>query len=217
MFIRILLLFSLCFPSFCLAESTIQCHCFQDRLFNHRDTSAADPYFLATTQNSFISQIFNVEKRSLVKEKMSGVSGDQLWIRYDVAARSQQKPERIAAMFNHSKSWRKVLRELSLGPEELGGDYWDISENPEQLADLIADRQLVSRLGADSDRVRQWRAAGMSRKEMLLAFLLKGDPVELYQQVRSGRQTWGQLLFLQGYLDGAAIKKLISKKLAMGG
>ncbi|MEA3544945.1 MAG: hypothetical protein U9R69_06965, partial [Thermodesulfobacteriota bacterium] len=72
------------------AESTISCHCFQDRSFNHQDTAAADPYFLATTQNNFLALIYGIDKRAIVKAKMAGTSGSHLWILFDVAKRSQK-------------------------------------------------------------------------------------------------------------------------------
>ncbi len=86
-------------PSLTLAaESTINCHCFQNRTYDHQDRAAADPYFLASSQSSFLSAIYNVEKRALVMAKMSGANNDYLWILYDLAARTGLPAKQIAAV-----------------------------------------------------------------------------------------------------------------------
>jgi len=194
-------------PALTGAESTINCHCFQDRTFNHRDTAAADPYFLATTQNCFISLIYGVDKSTLVKAKMSGTSGTHLWILFDVAARSQQDINTVAKIYSRTKHWGEVFKELHLTPQQLGEKYWQLSNNPEQLADHIVDQQLNHYFSVTADQIEAWREQGMNRKELILTILLKGDPASLYNQVNSRMQTWGKLLFDQGLVDGKAINK----------
>jgi hypothetical protein len=44
----IILIFT--FTGFAMAKSAISCHCFQDREYDPQRADAADPYFLATTQ-----------------------------------------------------------------------------------------------------------------------------------------------------------------------
>ncbi len=199
------LLLLLLIPALTGAESTINCHCFQDRTFNHRDTAAADPYFLATTQNSFIALIYGVDKSTLVKAKMSGTSGSHLWILFDIAARSQQDINKVAKIYSRTKHWEKVFKELHLTPQQLGGKYWRLSNNPEQLAEHIVDLQLSHYFSVTANQIKDWREQGMNRKELILALLLEGDPASLYNQVNSRMQTWGKLLFNQGLVDGKAI------------
>ena len=194
-------------PTLTSAESTINCHCFQDRTFNHRDTAAADPYFLATTQNSFISLIYGVDKRMLIKAKMSGTSGSHLWILFDVAARSHQEINKVDKDYLRTKHWNAVFKELNLTPQQLGEEYWQLGETPEKLADHIVDKQLTKHFGVSAANLRKWREQGMNRKELILAILLEGDPITAYNQVNSGQQTWGKLLFDQGLQDGKAINK----------
>lgn len=209
-FILLLLLI----PTLSAAESTINCHCFQDRTFNHRDTAAADPYFLATTQNSFISLIYGVDKRTLVKEKMSGISGTHLWILFDVAARGQQDINKVSEAYQRTKRWRDAFIELQLSQEHLGENYWQQSSNPEQLADHIVDLQLGQYFSVTANQVENWRERGMNRKELILALLLKGEPLTIYNQVSSGMQTWGKLLYDQGLLDGKAINQELRKQMS---
>ena len=211
--VLICLLFLL-FPTLSGAESTINCHCFQDRTFNHRDTAAADPYFLATTQNSFISLLYGVEKSSLVRAKMSGTSGSYLWILFDIAARSQQEIDKVDKIYGRNKNWDAVFKKLNLTPQQLGEKYWQLGNNPELLADYIVDLQLNKQFGVSTDELRSWHKLGMNRKELILANLLDGDPITLYNQVNSGRQTWGKLLYDQGLLDGKAINHKLKEKMS---
>ena len=143
-------------PALASAESAINCHCFQDRSFNHRDTAAADPYFLATTQNSFISLLYRIEKSALVKAKMSGTSGTYLWILFDVAARSQQEIDKVDKFYGRTKQWDIVFKELKLTPQQLGEKYWNLGNNPEHLADHIVDLQLNKQFGVTVDDIKNW-------------------------------------------------------------
>ena len=63
------LMISLMLPLPALAIPAITCHCFTDRSFNPAKPALADPYFLATTQNSFFAAIFNVDKKNNRHEK----------------------------------------------------------------------------------------------------------------------------------------------------
>lgn len=212
---RILLALTFLFlPTLTGAESTISCHCFQDRTFSHRDTAAADPYFLATTQNSFISLLYGVEKSSLVKAKMSGTSGSYLWVLFDVAARSQQEIDTVDKIYGKNKRWDIVFKELKLTPQQLGEKYWQLGNNPEMLADQIVDLQLIKQFGVSANELENWRKTGMNRKELILAILLKGDPTTLFNQVNSRMQTWGKLLYDQGLLDGKAINRALRNKMS---
>lgn len=211
---KLLLLFFFTFSPLCVsAASTVSCHCFQDRTFNHRDSAAADPYFLATTQNSFISLIYGVDKSSLVKAKMSGTSGTQLWILQDVAARSGQSTTAVADSYSANHSWPEVFKTLGLGPEQVGELYLQLGNQPEQLADHIVDSQLIRQFAVTPAELKRWRRLGMSRKELILAIVLEGDPAELYQRVNSRAQTWGELLDRQGLVDGHAISRQLKARM----
>ncbi len=211
---KFFVLLFLLLPTLVGAESTINCHCFQDRTFNHRDTAAADPYFLATTQNSFISLLYGVEKSSLVRAKMSGTSGSYLWILFDVAARSRQEIDKVDKTYGQSKNWTVVFKQLNLTPQQLGAKYWQLGNNPELLADYIVDLQLNKQFGVKMSDLKNWHKQGMTRKELILANLLEGNPLTLFNQVNSGMQTWGKLLYDQGLLDGKAINRKLQEKIS---
>ncbi len=198
-------------PNYATAESTINCHCFQDRSFNHRDTGAADPYFLATTQNSFLALIYGVDKRNIVKAKMAGENGAQLWVLFDVANRSGKDISQVKAIQAKNKVWAKTFAQLNLPIDQR---YRQLSNDPEQLADHIVDLQLRKYMGASVSEVATWRKLGMNRKELILATMLTGNPADIYAAISSKGQTWGQLLFNQGLLDSDAIKHELKKQMS---
>jgi len=76
----IILLILLPMPA--LAIPAISCHCFTDRSYQPSRPAAADPYFLATTQNSFFAVVFNVEKKNIVIKKQQGCFCDTgCWVK----------------------------------------------------------------------------------------------------------------------------------------
>ncbi len=57
------------------------CHCFSVRDFDPHEPASADPYYLATGQNSFFSIVFNVEKKKVVLAKQKPrATAEGLWI-----------------------------------------------------------------------------------------------------------------------------------------
>ncbi|MEA3544864.1 MAG: hypothetical protein U9R69_06545, partial [Thermodesulfobacteriota bacterium] len=86
--------------------------------------------------------------------------------------------------------------------------------NPEQLTDHIVNLQLRKYFSVTADELKVWRKQGMGRKELILALLLEGSPATLHNQVASGMQTWGKLLYEQGLLDGKAINQKLKRQLS---
>ncbi len=193
------------------AESTIDCHCFQERVFNPQRTFAADRYFLATAQNSFMALVYNLDKKQLVKAKMSGQSADQLWIGNDLAARSRHSVTEIARVYQQSGSWQKVVSQLSIDPEALGPKYLGQLGHPEELSNTIADHQLVTRLGISPERLQKARLAGMTTQQLILASLLNPDPLQEFDALKKSSHSWGEKLFKVGLLDGQAIYQRIEE------
>jgi len=210
---NLIILLLLLIPTYSEAESTIQCHCFQDRSFNQHDVTAADSYFLATTQNSFLSLVYNIDKHYIVKAKMGGASGTHLWILFDVAKRSSNKIDLVKKFFSETHHWDDTLKKLKLVPSKINKEYQRLSNNPEQLADYIVDLQLKTFFGATTAEIDSWRLQGMKRKELILALLLGGNPTATYNRVTSGIQSWGELLFEQKLTDSKAISQKLKKRM----
>ena len=208
-----IILLTFLIPTLSGAESTISCHCFQDRSFNHQNTTAADPYFLATTQNSFLALLYNIDKRNIVKTKMGGEDGTYLWILFDVAMRSGKSIQQIKTKYNINKTWENTIAQIDFldpAPEQL---YLHLASNPENLADYIINLQLIKHFGVPAPAINQWRKVGMTRKELILAVFLGGNPTTNYNQVTSGATSWGKLLFEQGLLDGDSINNELKRRL----
>ena len=208
-----IILLTLLIPTVSCAESTINCHCFQDRSFNHQNTTAADPYFLATTQNSLLANLYNIDKRNIVKTKMGGEDGTYLWILFDVAMRSGLSVDQIKKKYSSNKTWTKTITQiafLSPAPEKL---YFHLASSPENLADYIINLQLIKHFGVTATEINQWRKIGMTRKELILAIFLGGNPATNYNRVTSDAISWGKLLFEQGLLDGDSINKELKRRL----
>ena len=100
---------------------------------------------------------------------------------------------------------------LKLTPKQREKQYWQQGNNPEHLADYIVDLQLSKQFGVTVDDIKSWRDQGMNRKELILSIVLEGEPVTIFNQVNSGMQTWGKLLYDQGLLDGKAINRRLKK------
>jgi len=210
-----LLIFLLLFPTLTFAEeSTLNCHCFQNRTYDHKDRAAADPYFLASSQSSFVSAIYGVEKRALVMAKMSGANNDYLWILYDLAKRTGQSSKQIAAIHKQEKNWTQTFEKLGQSPQSLGQDYCDSGNEPQQLANLIVDDHLIGFFGATKSDIQNWRNKGLNRKEIILGNILDGTPVDLYNQVNSQMKSWGQLLDEQGLKTGKDVTRKLKAQLS---
>lgn len=210
-----LILCLLLFPTLAFAaESTINCHCFQNRTYDHTDRAAADPYFLASSQSSFLSAIYNVEKRALVMAKMSGANNNYLWILYDLSQRTEQPAKHIATIQKQEKNWTVTFEKLGQTPESLGQAYWTLGSKPAQLANLIVDDHLIRFFAVTKTDIQNWRDKGLNRKEIILGNILDGAPVDLYNQVNSKMKSWGQLLDEQGLKNGKAVTRKLKAQMS---
>lgn len=71
-------LFLLVVVTFCMgqvyhatAAGTIQCHCFNNRVYNPAEKFAADAYILATSFNSLLARLAGLPKKQIVMIKMN--------------------------------------------------------------------------------------------------------------------------------------------------
>ena len=183
------------------AASAISCHCYQDRSFDPQRAAAADPYFLATTQNSLLAAVFKLSKKEVVRAKMSGSSGDDLWISHFLAQRTAQSTEQWMAGRSSAGSWGKAVTAAKLSASELGPRVAKAVKEElgdEALARAVAEELLISRAGIDPAVLNALGKASASLQETILAVFLaaqSGQPAsELFQAVQSKNTTWGRLL-----------------------
>jgi len=206
------------FSSPALAVPAISCHCFRDRSFDPERPAAADPYLLATTQNSFISAVFGIEKKTIVRAKMSGASGDELWVEGYVARRGEMPVEKAAAARGDAASWQQALTRLGTAPDALGERFAAAAAGGADetvLAEIAAEEMLQENFGTSPAELVELRATGAGTKEIILAELLSGlskrSAPAIYKGAAEGSETWGELLHRSG-LTAAAIEEAVRRR-----
>jgi len=183
------------------AVPAITCHCFTDRSFNPAKPALADPYFLATTQNSFFAVLFNVDKKTIVMKKQQGTSSDDLWVAYWLASRSTTAAESLLQAKEADKTWQEVAVPLQIPVKTLGSRVAKALNSkapPVRLAEAVVDELFLRyRLLPDTE-LTALRKAGASSQELIIATLIavrtRQPAMQVYGEVKKGAKTWGTLL-----------------------
>lgn len=183
-----------------LAIPAITCHCFTDRSFDPAHPTVADPYFLATTQNSFFAAAFGVEKRTIVVEKQKGVSGDDLWVAYWLATRSGADPDALLQERKSKGSWRQVALPLpiSTSRKDRVAAALKTTSTDEHLANAVVDELLLRFRFHNEAELAALRKAGAGNQELVIAAVIaaktRQPAIQLYREVKGGKTSWGALL-----------------------
>lgn len=195
------LIISLMLPLPALAIPAITCHCFTDRAYDPARPGIADPYFLATTANSFFSAAFGVEKKTIVIKKQKGVSADDLWIAYWLAARSGADPETLLEQRKTKGAWRQVAKPLAIPVRSLGGrvaEALNTNVADERLANAVVDELLLRFRFHSEPELVTLRKAGAGNQVLVMAALIAAKisqpAIQLYREVKEGQTSWGALL-----------------------
>jgi len=195
-------LLSLLFPAAGdLLAAPVSCHCFRDRTFDPASPAKADPYLLATTQNSFFAVAFGIPKRALVQAKMKGVPGDDLWIAYYAGSILRLPPGSLMASKEKIGSWKEVVESRGVPLDPLGGRFLALLEGggkDTELAAAAAGEVLSRTLRIAPDKMDPLLDQGLSTGKIVIATLLARwsgiSAPALLVEVESGRATWGSLL-----------------------
>jgi hypothetical protein len=183
------------------AIPTITCHCFTDRSYDPAKPALADPYFLAMTQNTLFALVFKIDKKTVVIKKQQGVSSDDLWIAYWIAAKSGQSPEGLLQAKTDKGTWPEVIGHVRLPPNTLGvgvSGALNAGASAAVLAAAVVDDLFRSyRLLSDGD-VAALRQAGANNQELILSTVIatktRKPARQFYHEVTTGATTWGTLL-----------------------
>jgi hypothetical protein len=196
--------------NFTWAESTINCHCFQDREYDPQGAYAADPYFLATTQNALLANLFGLSKKDVVRAKMAGANADSLWIGHYLAKMNGNTYDEIKSLISKGEGWGSVVKQLNIDPEQLGPLFVASLDYPKKLAMIVVDEQLMENLDVEMLQLQQLRGQGADNQQTVMAVFLGQlsipEPVELFTQVEDGQFSWGHLLAEQGLFNGSEIE-----------
>jgi len=210
-------IFLLCLlPLSAHAIPAITCHCFTDRSYDPVHPAAADKYFLATTQNSFFALMFNVDKKTIVIKKQQGISPDDLWIAYWIAAKYGISADSLLKAKQGKVVWMDVFTSLRLDSKPFGTRFSKALEAklpPVQLAEIAVDELFLRNhilSGADLAAIRQ---TGASNQGLIIATVISfktQQPVkQIYLEVKNGSKSWGTLL-QQAKIDTKNIQQEIS-------
>jgi hypothetical protein len=197
----IIFFLSLLFPMPVMAIPAITCHCFTDRSYDPARPASADPYFLATAQNSFIAIVFNIDKKGIVMKKQQGASSDDLWIAYWVASKSGVSPETLLQAKQGKDLWKDVIAPLRLTTKSLGPGFsaaLNAKKPSSQLADTLVDEIFLRHKLQGEGDLSALRKAGASSQELIIATVIatrtRQPAKQLYLEVKSGTRSWGSLL-----------------------
>lgn len=183
------------------AAPAITCHCFTDRLYDSSRPSLADPYFLATAQNSFFAAFFNVDKKKIVMKKQTGSSADDLWVAYWVAAKTGGTGEALLALRGKMDSWKEVVIPLGLSAELLGERF--SAEVTARASAPVLAREIVDYIllkhgllvGQDLATLRkEWASNQEVILTSMIAVRIRRSPLWIYREVKKGTKSWGAFL-----------------------
>jgi hypothetical protein len=199
--LQLTLLISIMLPMPALAIPAITCHCFTDRSYDPARPTLADPYFLATTQNSFFATVFGVEKKTIVVKKQKGVSADDLWVAYWLAARSGADPEVLLQGRKSKGTWRQVAAPLAIPDTSMGGRVVEALKTnvaDERLANAVVDELMLRFRFHGEPELTALRKAGAGNQELIMTGLIAAKTHQpaskLYRDVKKGGTSWGALL-----------------------
>ncbi len=212
-----LLLLALAAPA--LAGPPVSCHCFKDRSFDPASPAAADPYVLATGQNSLLAAAFGMEKKAIVTSKMTGAAGEDLWVAHWAAGKAGLRAEEFLDARSRAGSWAEALAGLGVSAGRLGDGTAEVLARPGAdvaLARAAVDDVVASRLGVPPADLGAVRALGATDAEAVAAAVLSRltgrPPSELRQAVAAGKASWGALYHGAGVEPGqieAEVRRLV--------
>lgn len=201
------------------ATPAITCHCFTDRSYDPSRPALADPYFLATTQNSFFAALYKVDKKSIVMKKQGGSSADDIWVAYWVASKSGLTAEALLAQRERNVAWKEVIVSLGLPARSFGeriATEITAGASTARLARIMADDVLIQNRLLGAQEVALLRKEQASNQEVIITALmatkLGRPPTRIYGEAKSGAKSWGMLL-AEAKIQPAGIQAEFSKLL----
>lgn len=177
------------------------CHCFRDREYDPGVPAKSDEYLLATAANSLLSVAYGVPKRDIVQARMSGTSGEDLWVSAYAAQRQRAGAEALLKARAAAASWREVFRTSGGDLESLGPRFTAAvagGTGDEGLSRIAAAETLAAGLGTPWGELDALLGRGATLQETVLAALIgrwsSRTAPEVYVDVRSGKSGWSLLL-----------------------
>jgi len=193
------------------AQSTIGCHCYQNRLFDTKAPGAADDFYLTTTHNAFYAQAGEATKKIIVRARQRGLSGDDLWLAFALSQNHALQLEQLVTTRLQHSDWESTLKQSGIDPATLEHELQRaLQGKPSRAVTETVDQALIKRQLITAAQLAELRALNATSKEVLASVLLqiygKGSAVEYLRQVRSGAH-WDALMHQAG-IDIAQVEQL---------
>lgn len=218
-FIVILIIF--CYP---LAVLAMPCHCFSERDYDPGEPAAADPYYLATSQNSFFSIVFDMEKKNVIFAKQKPrATAEGLWVLNWLASITNRDVQELKREFRTNGNWRNSIEGAGIKKNLLPGGFLELLQSgadDARLSRFIVDHLLIEKSMIAADILQELRGQATSNEETILATLLGLKTgtlaTQIHQSVISGETTWGTLLLKAG-MNGREMVQEINSLVGTGG
>jgi len=198
------------------AMPAITCHCFTDRSYDPARPAVADPYFLATTQNSFFAAVFNVDKKTIVMKKQTGTSADDLWIAYWIANRGNVLPENVLEQHKKKSDWNDVIATLHLDSQTLGSRFARELQSKapgSRLAATVVDELFIQHNLLRDTELSGLRKQGITNQQIIIAAMIGAktsrSTSRIFLEVKNNGKSWGSLLN-EARIDSAGIPEQIA-------
>ena len=202
-----------------LSVSTVQampCHCFPSRQYESANPTVADPYFLATAQNSFMAVVFSMDKKDVVLAKQRpATTAEGLWVAQWLADRTGLEPTALLKAKRGAGSWGGAAKELTIEVRKLPPQFAKLLAAGASEAGLsreVVDSLLVGKGLVPPAELEMLRRAGASDQETILAVLVarkgKRKPEALLRLVRDGKASWGGLIAAVGMNGGDMVSEI---------
>ncbi|MGC9518436.1 MAG: hypothetical protein ACP5FP_02095 [Desulfuromonadaceae bacterium] len=201
------------------AKSTIQCHCFQNRIFDTDKPGAADAYYLATTHNAFYAQAGDASKKIIVRSRQRGLLEDDLWIAFAVSREHSISLKSLLTTRLQHTEWNSTLQALGIETGALKHELRRAIEGKSSnITAEVLDHTLVNLGLISATHLQELRALNANAKEVLASVLLqiygeKAAP-EYLREARSGAH-WDRLMHNAG-IKIAQVEQLWDRALNRG-
>lgn len=183
------------------AAPSIACHCFQDRSYDPANPQRVDPYLLANARNSLLAAAFGLNKKEIVRARMGGTAGEELWIAHYLARQTGTATADLLRSRQGEASWPAALAARQIAPASTGPLFaaaLAAGGSDADLATAAADEVLTGGVKVPPIELRGLRQAGGETGEIILALLIsrraERPAVGILADVRAGRTAWGELL-----------------------
>lgn len=192
------------------------CHCFPTRSFDSAKPAAADPYFLATTQNAFMAVAFGEEKKDIVLTKQKpGVTADGVWVAHWLSLKTGKDFGELLRAKRNKGTWHGAAASLHVDMRKLPPQFaaaLNRGVDEGVLSGVIVDSLLAEKAPVKHGELEALRGDGATDQETIIASLLARktgqSPSQLFRKVRKGEASWGELLQKAGMDGGKMVDEI---------